>query len=58
VRGVVEGDTVPGVFILRLIDLFSRGLLPVEKRAAFFPFGEINRAIKKMETGAVIKPFC
>jgi hypothetical protein len=46
------------VFILRLIDLLSRGLLPVEKRATFFPFGEINRAIKKMETGAVIKPFC
>jgi aryl-alcohol dehydrogenase len=28
VRGVVEGDAVPSVFIPRLIDLFSRGLLP------------------------------
>jgi aryl-alcohol dehydrogenase len=44
------------VFIPRLIDLFRRGLLPVEKLATFFPFGEINRAIEEMETGAVIKP--
>lgn len=56
VRGVVEGDAVPGVFIPRLSDLFSRGLLPVEKLVTFFPFGEINRAIEEMETGAVIKP--
>jgi aryl-alcohol dehydrogenase len=56
VRGVVEGDAVPGVFIPRLIDLFSRGLLPVEKLVTFFPFGKINRAIEEMETGAVIKP--
>jgi len=56
VRGVVEGDAVPGVFIPRLIDLFSRGLLPVEKLVTFFPFDEINRAIEEMETGAVIKP--
>jgi aryl-alcohol dehydrogenase len=39
-----------------LIDLFSRGLLPVDKIVSFFPFDEINRAIDEMESGAVIKP--
>jgi aryl-alcohol dehydrogenase len=56
VRGVVEGDAVSGIFIPRLIDLFRRGLLPVDKLVTFFPFDEINRAIEEMETGAVIKP--
>jgi aryl-alcohol dehydrogenase len=56
VRGVVEGDAVPSVFIPQLVDLFGRGLLPVDKLVTFFPFSEINRAIEEMETGAVIKP--
>lgn len=56
VRGIVEGDAVPPVFIPQLIDLFSRGLLPVEKIVSCFPFEEINRAINEMESGAVIKP--
>jgi aryl-alcohol dehydrogenase len=56
VRGIVEGDAVPTVFIPRLIDLFNRGLLPVDKIVTFFPFDEINRAIDEMESGAVIKP--
>jgi aryl-alcohol dehydrogenase len=56
VRGIVEGDAVPAVFIPQLIDLFSRGLLPVDKLVTFFPFDEINRAIDEMESGAVIKP--
>jgi aryl-alcohol dehydrogenase len=56
IRGVVEGDAVPGVFIPQLVDLFRRGLLPVDKIVTFFPFDEINRAIEAMETGTVIKP--
>jgi len=56
VRGVVEGDAVPGVFIPQLIDLFRQSLLPVDKIVTFFPFDEINRAIDEMETGTVIKP--
>jgi aryl-alcohol dehydrogenase len=56
VRGVVEGDAVPGVFIPQLIDLFRRGLLPVDKIVTFFPFDQINRAIEEMETGTAIKP--
>jgi aryl-alcohol dehydrogenase len=47
---------VPGVFIPQLVDLFSQGLLPVDKIVTFFPFDEINHAIDEMETGAVIKP--
>ena len=56
VRGVVEGDAVPGVFIPQLVDLFRQGLLPVDKIVTSFPFDEINHAIDQMETGAVIKP--
>lgn len=56
IRGVVEGDAVPNVFIPQLIDLFKRGLLPIDRLTTFFPFDEINRAIDEMETGAVIKP--
>ncbi len=44
------------IFIPQLIDLFGRGLLPVDKIVTFFPFDEINRAIDEMESAAVIKP--
>lgn len=56
IRGVVEGDAVPGVFIPELIDLHSRGLLPIEKLISFFPFEDIEAAVAAMHHGHAIKP--
>ncbi len=56
VRGVVEGDADPDVFIPRLIDLHLAGRFPFERLIAFYPLDRINEAVKDGEEGRVIKP--
>jgi len=56
VRGIIEGDAVPDLFIPRLIELYSQGRFPFDRLIKFYPFGEINQAVEDMEKGRVIKP--
>jgi aryl-alcohol dehydrogenase len=56
VRGVVEGDSLPDIFIPRLIGLYRRGLFPFDKLITFYSFEQINQACVDSEHGAVVKP--
>jgi len=56
VRGVIEGDAVPDLFIPKLIELYRQGRFPFDRMITFYPFEEINKAVKEMEKGLVIKP--
>lgn len=56
VRGIIEGDAIPELFIPRLIDLYKQGRFPFDKMITFYPFEEINKAVEEMEKGLVIKP--
>jgi aryl-alcohol dehydrogenase len=56
VRGIVAGDSIPDIFIPRLIDLYLQGRFPFNKMITFYPFQEINKAAKDMEEGRVLKP--
>jgi len=56
VRGIVEGDADPDVFIPRLIDLHLAGEFPFERLITFYPMDQINTAVKDGEEGRVIKP--
>ncbi|MCP3164298.1 NAD(P)-dependent alcohol dehydrogenase [Myxococcus qinghaiensis] len=56
VRGIVEGDSVPDVFIPQLIDLYSQGKFPFDKLARFYPLEQINQAAKDSEKGDTLKP--
>jgi len=56
VRGVVEGDADPDVFIPRLIELHRAGRFPFDRLIAFYPFDAINQAVADAEAGRVIKP--
>jgi aryl-alcohol dehydrogenase len=56
VRGIIEGDAIPDLFIPKLIELYKRGQLPFDRMITFYPFDEINRAIEDMEKRRVIKP--
>jgi aryl-alcohol dehydrogenase len=56
VRGFVEGDSIPDIFIPRLIDLYGQGRFPFDKLVRFYPFDEINRAVEDQRTGIAIKP--
>jgi len=56
VRGIIEGDAIPDLFIPRLIELYSQGWFPFDRLITFYPFDEINQAVEDMEKGRVIKP--
>jgi aryl-alcohol dehydrogenase len=56
VRGIVEGESVPQVFIPELVQLWRQGQLPIDRLVSTFRFDEINDAVAAMETGQVIKP--
>jgi aryl-alcohol dehydrogenase len=56
VRGIIEGDVIPDLFIPKLIELYKQGKFPFDRMITFYPFKEINRAVEDMEKGLVIKP--
>lgn len=56
VKGILGGDAVPDLFIPRLIDLYGQGRFPFDRLITFYPFDEINQAVRDMEEGRVIKP--
>jgi aryl-alcohol dehydrogenase len=56
VRGFVEGDSVPDIFIPQLCDLHAQGRFPFDKFVHFYPFTEINRAVEDQRQGIAIKP--
>ena len=56
VRGIIEGDAIPDLFIPRLLDMYVAGTFPFDKLITYFPFDQINHAVEEMESGRAIKP--
>jgi aryl-alcohol dehydrogenase len=56
VKGIIEGDAIPDLFIPKLIELYSQGRFPFDRLITFYPFDKINQAAEDMEAGHVIKP--
>ncbi len=56
VRGVIQGDSEPDVFIPQLVDLMMDGKLPAERMMTFYDLADINRAAKDSSEGRTIKP--
>ena len=55
-KGVLEGSSVPDVFIPELIRLYTAGKFPIDRLITTYPFAEINQAIEDSHTGKAIKP--
>ncbi len=55
VRGIVEGDSVPDLFLPRLVDLYERGRFPVDRLMTFYDFDQIEQAARDAESGKAIK---
>jgi len=55
-RGIVEGDAVPQVFIPRLIALQQAGKFPIEKLVTAYKFEALNQAVLDSEHGGAVKP--
>jgi aryl-alcohol dehydrogenase len=56
VRGIIEGDSIPDIFIPRLIELWKQGRFPFDKLIRFFPLDAIEDAVHASEAGTVLKP--
>jgi len=56
IYGIIEGDSVPDVFILQLLDLFMQGRFPFDKLTKMYPFDRINEAASDSERGITVKP--
>jgi aryl-alcohol dehydrogenase len=54
--GIVEGASVPDVFIPTLIALHAQGRFPFDKMVKFYPLEQINQAMHDSESGKTIKP--
>ena len=55
IRGICEGDSVPDLFIPKLVELYRQGRFPFDKLLKFYPFEQINQAVEDSERGKTIK---
>jgi aryl-alcohol dehydrogenase len=55
IKGIIEGDSDPEVFLPELIDLHRRGELPFDRMITTYPFSQINEAIAAQHRGDCIK---
>lgn len=53
--GIVEGDSIPKLFIPKLLAYYKKGLFPFDKLIKFYPFEQINEAFKESSSGKCIK---
>lgn len=56
IRGVVEGDSVPQVFIPQLVQLYLQGRFPFDRLVTFYPLAQINQAAEDSRRGITLKP--
>lgn len=55
-RGIVQGDSVPRVFIPALVAQMRAGRFPLDRLVSFYPFERINDALRDARAGVVVKP--
>lgn len=55
IRGIVEGDADPKVFIPELLDLHEKGRFPFERLITTMPLAKINDAVAALHQGEAIK---
>ena len=54
--GIIEGDSVPDLFIPSLVELYQQGRFPFDKLIKFYTLDQINQAAEDSEKGVTIKP--
>lgn len=56
VKGILEGDAVPQIFIPQLIELWRQGRFPFDRLVETFPLDQVNEAEQASAKGDVVKP--
>ncbi len=55
-RGAIEGESIPEVFIPQLIALWKAGRFPFDRFAKYYTLDQVNEAAHDSERGIAIKP--
>ena len=55
-RGIVQGDSIPQIFIPKLVELYRSGRFPIDRLVRTYEFADINQAFADAAQGTVIKP--
>lgn len=56
ISGVLQGSSIPQVFIPKLIQFYKEGKFPFDKLVKFYEFADINQAVIDSSNGKTIKP--
>ena len=56
IKGIIEGDSNPKVFIPQLIQYYREGRFPFDKLTKFYQMDQINEAAQDSEKGITVKP--
>ncbi|MEN3279818.1 MAG: aryl-alcohol dehydrogenase [Solirubrobacteraceae bacterium] len=56
VRGIVQGDSIPQLFVPQLIEMYRAGDFPFDRLVRFYEFEEINQAVADTRSGTTVKP--
>lgn len=56
IRGILEGDSIPDIFIPQLVELIIQGRFPLERLVTYYDFDQVNQAVRDSEDGRTIKP--
>jgi aryl-alcohol dehydrogenase len=55
-KTIVQGSSVPQVFVPRLVELFKQGRFPLDKLVKTYKLDDINTAFDDSESGVTVKP--
>jgi aryl-alcohol dehydrogenase len=55
VRGIIEGDSVPDLFIPRMVELHRQGRFPFDRLLTRYGLADVQRAVADTEQGRVVK---
>lgn len=55
IKGIIEGDSDPDVFIPQMIQLYKEGRFPFDKLIKTFPLSQINEAVIAQHKGDCVK---
>ncbi|MEQ8268682.1 MAG: NAD(P)-dependent alcohol dehydrogenase [Parvibaculum sp.] len=55
IKGIIEGDSEPDIFIPEMIELHRQGRLPFDRLIRTYPLSGINRAIADQHKGDCVK---
>lgn len=55
IMGIIEGDSIPDLFIPKLVDLYMNGRFPYDRFVKYYRLDQINDAVEDSINGSTVK---